>query len=82
MPTYFILTLLEAGWTWQDFQMDGMDFDYCTTVLDIPEDAIDYIEVFDRSLEIQLHDDSEHAGEDWYTQLLTLAKVSEVAASS
>ena len=82
MPTYFILTLLESGWTWQDFEMDGMDFDYCTTVLDIPEEAIDYIEVFDRSLEIQLHDEGDIAGEDWYTQLLTLAKVSEVATSS
>jgi hypothetical protein len=81
MPTYFILTLLESGWTWQDFQMDGMEFDYCTTVLDIPEEAIDYIEVFDRSLEIQLFDDSDFASEDWYTQLLTLAKVSEATVS-
>lgn len=81
MPTYFILTMLEAGWTWQDFQMDGMEFDYVTTVLDIPEEAIEYIEIFDNSLEIQLFDDPEFMNEDWYTQLHTLAKVSEVAAS-
>lgn len=81
MPTYFILTMLEVGWTWQDFQMDGMEFDYATTVLDIPEEAIEYIEIFDNSLEIQLFDDPEFMNEDWYTQLHTLAKVSEVAAS-
>ena len=81
MPTYFILTMLEDGWTWLDFQMEGMEFDYATTVLDIPEEAIDYIEVFDRSFEIQLFDDPEIAGEDWYTQLLTLAKVNEAAAT-
>ena len=82
MPTYFIMTMLESGWTWQDFQMEGMDFDYCTTVLDIPEDAIDYIEVFDHSLEIQLFDNPDFVNEDWYTQLITLAKVSEVTAAS
>ena len=81
MPTYFILTMLESGWTWQDFQMEGMEHDYATTVLDIPEDAIDYIEVLDHSLEIQLFDDHEIAGEDWYTQLITLAKVNEAAAA-
>lgn len=82
MPTYFIITMLESGWTWQDFQMEGMDLDYCTTVLDIPEEAIDYIEVFDHSLEIQLFDNTEFVNEDWYTQLNTLAKVSEVTAVS
>jgi len=82
MPTYFIMTMLESGWTWQDFQMDGMDFDYCTTVLDIPEEAIDYVEVLDHSLEIQLFDDAAFVNEDWYTQLNTLAKVSEATASS
>ena len=82
MPTYFIMTMLESGWTWQDFQMEGMEFDYCTTVLDIPEEAIDYIEVFDHSLEIQLFDNPDFVNEDWYTQLITLAKVSEVTAAS
>lgn len=82
MPTYFIITLLESGWTWQDFQMEGMDFDYCTTVLDIPEEAIDYIEVFDHSIEIQLFDNPEFVNEDWYTQLITLAKVSEATATT
>jgi len=82
MPTYFIITMLESGWTWQDFQMESMEFDYCTTVLDIPEEAIDYIEVLDHSLEIQLFDNPEFVDEDWYTQLITLAKVSEATASS
>jgi len=82
MPTYFIMTMLESGWTWQDFQMEGMEFDYCTTVLDIPEEAIDYIEVFDHSLEIQLLDNPDFVNEDWYTQLITLAKVSEITAVS
>jgi len=81
MPTYFVMTMLEGGWTWQDFQVDGMDFEYCTTVLDIPEESIDYIEVFDKSIEIQLLDDPEIANEDWYVQLITLSKVSEVSAS-
>ena len=81
MPTYFVMTMLEGGWTWQDFHVEGMDFEYCTTVLDIPEEAIDYTEVFDDSLEIQLLDDPEFANEDWYAQLITLAKVSEVSAS-
>ena len=79
MPTYFVITLLEAGWTWQDFHLDGMEYDYCTTVLDIPEDAIEYIEVLDHSIEIQLVDDPELLNEDWYSQLHTLAKVSEAA---
>ena len=80
MPTYFVMTMLESGWTWQDFQVEGMEYEYCTTVLDIPEEAIDYIEVLDSSLEIQLFDDPEIAGDDWFVQLITLAKVSEVSA--
>ena len=82
MPTYFIMTMLESGWTWQDFQMEGMELDYATTVLDIPEEAIDYIEVLDHSLEIQLFDNAEIANEDWYAQLITLAKVSEATVSA
>lgn len=80
MPTYFVMTMLESGWNWQDFQVEGMEYEYCTTVLDIPEEAIDYIEVLDSSLEIQLLDNPEIAGEDWFIQLITLAKVSEVSA--
>jgi len=80
MPTYFIITALEGNWTWQDFLLDGMDYEYCSTMLDIPEEAIDYIEVFDESLEIQLHDDPEIAGEDWFIQLITLAKIGDVSA--
>jgi len=82
MPTYFIMTMLESGWTWQDFQMEGMELDYATTVLDIPEEAIDYIEVLDHSLEIQLFDNPELVNEDWYAQLITLAKVSEATVSA
>ena len=82
MPTYFVISMLESGWTWQDFHVEGMDFDYCTTVLDIPEDAIDYIEVLDSSLEIQLFDNIEYVDEDWYTQLHTMAKVSEATVSA
>ena len=81
MPTYFIMTTLDAGWTWQDFQVEGMEFDYCTTVLDIPEEAIDYVEALDASLEIQLYDDAEFFTEDWYVQLVTLAKVSETVTA-
>ena len=81
MPTYFVLTMLEDGWNWQDFQVDGMEFDYATTVLDIPEEAIDYIEVLDDSLEIQLLDDPSMVSEDWYVQLITLAKASEAVIS-
>lgn len=80
MPTYFVMTMLEDGWSWQDFDVNGMEFEYCTTVLDIPEEAIDYIEVLDDSLEIQLFDDPEYAQEDWYAQLIHLSKLSEVTA--
>lgn len=81
MPTYFVLTMLDGGYNWQDFQVDGMDFEYATTVLDIPEEAIDYIEALDHSLEIQLFDDPEMANEDWYAQLITLAKSTEAVIS-
>ncbi|KIM09356.1 MAG: hypothetical protein KU28_01675 [Sulfurovum sp. PC08-66] len=80
MPTYFIITELEGSWTWQDFLVEGMEYEYCTTALDIPEEAIEYIEVFDDSMEIQLFDDAEFANEDWYIQLVNLSSVSDVSA--
>lgn len=80
MPTHFIITSLEGNWSWQDFLVEGMEYEYATTVLDIDEDYIEYIEVFDDSLEIQLVDDPELLAEDWYVLLVTLSKVSDATA--
>ena len=81
MPTYFTITSLDGGYSWKDFAIEENAYDYCTDVLDIPEEAIDYLEILDDSLEISLFEDTELVDEDWYAQLISIAKISEVTAS-
>ena len=69
-PVFFVLNELESGWSWQDFELNGVEFDYCTTALDIPEEYIRDVRYNDDTIELTLQDVEEICNEDWYIQLI------------
>lgn len=70
MPTYFEIKQLADRYTWHDFDIDDMAFEYAVDVLEIPEEYIDEVSVIDQRLEITLVEAREIAKEDWYYALL------------
>ena len=71
IPTFFIIEDIEAGWSKQDLEIDGMEWEYCDGALDIPTEYIEEVKYReDGGLEIILKDVEDVIDEDWYTQLL------------
>ena len=71
MPTYFKIEKIEAGYTWQDFDMTDAGIEYATEVLEIPEEYIeDVISCYGRYIEISLVEDRSYVREDWYHALM------------
>jgi hypothetical protein len=80
MPTYFILTKLQEGYTWKDFELLDFDFEYAVDVLGIPDECLESVECTGRELEITLVQDKTIVAEDWYYALCCEAE--EYAASA
>ena len=72
MPTYFVVKELSDQYTWKDFEMADLVYDYAADVLNIPEECIEFIDVSIKSkkVEITILEDSEYINEDWYYCLL------------
>ncbi len=70
METYFLLTSFEDGWREEEFIYDETLFDYCTEVLEIPEDKIEELTYTDEGMEINLSSlEKEDLIDDWYVNL-------------
>lgn len=72
MPTYFEVTQIEDGYSWRDFMIADMAFDYAMEVLEIPAEYIEEIECLhaERKMAITLVEAHEMGSEDWYCSLL------------
>lgn len=75
MPTYFIIKELDDQYTWQDFEMCDLIYDYAQDTLNIPEDCIESIDVSPKlkQVEITIVEDKDLLNEDWYYCLLPYA---------
>jgi hypothetical protein len=81
MPTYFLITKLQEGYAWKDFELSDFDFEYAVDVLGIPDECLESVEYTDtKQLEITLVHDEAIVCEDWYYALCCEAK--EYAASA
>ena len=72
MPTYFVIEKLNGGYTWKDFEMCDLAYDYVVDELNVPEESIDFVDVSldTKRVEVTLFDDKDIAQEDWYYCLL------------
>lgn len=72
MPTYFIIKELSDQYTWKDFEMCDLVYDYAQDTLNIPEECIESIDVSvkTRQVEITIFEDTDLVNEDWYYSLL------------
>lgn len=75
MPTYFVINNLEDEYTWKDFEIQDLIYDYAYDVHNIPEEYIDCIDVSSKSkkVEITIVEDKNIIDEDWYYCLLKYA---------
>lgn len=72
MPTFFIIKELNGEYTWKDFEMCDLAYDYALDEHNIPEECIESIDVSVKAkkLEITIIEDNEFLHEDWYYCLL------------
>ncbi len=72
MPTYFVIKELSDQYTWEDFEISDLVYDYAVDTLNIPEECIEYIDVSTKSkqVEITIIENSDYIREDWYYCLL------------
>lgn len=75
MPTYFIITELTDQYTWKDFEMCDLVYDYAQDTLNIPEEYIESIDISTKAkqVEITIIEDENLIHEDWYYCLLPYA---------
>ncbi|MEA2110787.1 MAG: hypothetical protein U9P71_01935 [Campylobacterota bacterium] len=74
MPTYFVIDELKDGYSWYDFEVADLGFDYAIDALDIPEEYIETVELLSKEkIEITLIDNQSFTQEDWYYVLLPYA---------
>lgn len=72
MPTYFIIKELNDQYTWKDFEVCDLAYDYVQDTLNIPEECIESIDISTKSkkVEITIVEDRDFINEDWYYCLL------------
>ncbi|MBL1244536.1 MAG: hypothetical protein COA39_009145 [Sulfurimonas sp.] len=72
MPTYFIINELDDQYTWKDFEICDLSYDYALDTLNIPEECIESINVSTKlqRVEITIIEDRDFLNEDWYYSLL------------
>ena len=72
MPTYFIIKELNDQYTWKDFEVCDLAYDYAQDTLNIPEECIESIDVSTKAQEVEITivEDKEFINEDWYYSLL------------
>ena len=74
MPTYFEISKMEQGYTWQDFELMDIGVEYATDVLEIPEEYLEsVISVYGEKIEVSLLESKEYLHEEWYYLLLPYA---------
>ena len=72
MPTYFVIKHLNDQYTWKDFEVCDLVYDYAMDTLNIPEECIEYIDVSveSKKVEITIFENKDYINEDWYYCLL------------
>ena len=72
MPTFFTIEKLNAEYSWKDFELCDLAYDYAVDIHNIPEEYIESIDVSIEleKVEITLVEDKTIIHEDWYHSLL------------
>lgn len=73
MDEYFLIKEFEEGYDINELIHEEVAIDYCTNVLDIPQDSIDSIHFNDDGMELILKNlTSEDIADDWFVHLCRL----------
>lgn len=81
MPTYFLLSHLQDGYTFKDFEIEGTLEEYITEVLEIPNEIIETMEISNTNeIELILYPEKWILNEDWYYALVKFSRIQELSA--
>ncbi len=75
MPTYFIMDALEDGYSFRDFETEGVLEEYIVDILEIPLEVVESLELTKKQeIELVLRNETWVMDEDWYYYLVKSSK--------
>lgn len=67
--TTFVIKELDNGWYWDDIYATSDAEIYCVEELEVPDEFIEKVEVFNEAFRIQLQRSRSYFRDDWYVNL-------------
>ena len=67
--TKFKITQLDNGWQWPDIETVNDGECFCAEELEIPQEYLKTIQLYEDEMHVGLHRDRNYVREDWYVNL-------------